>query len=154
MLYQHSLVPVREIARLAGLTERNVYATVRRRGCAPRVHGGPGLGRRIVAPADEAAPAPLDIAAARQAIAACAKARERALDAAAARAAARRQRTARRQAFRDAEIEARSLSAVAGALQRLAVAAGGAKTRRSKANNKRRHEQGYVGASGLWMTKW
>jgi hypothetical protein len=28
----HSLVPVREIARLAGLTERNVYATVRPRG--------------------------------------------------------------------------------------------------------------------------
>jgi hypothetical protein len=121
LLYEHSLVPVREIARLAGLTERNVYATVRRRGCRPRVHVGEGGGRRIVMPANEAAPPTLDIEAARRAIVACAQARQRALDAAAERAAARSARVARRQAIRESEKEARTLSVIAGTLRHLAI---------------------------------
>jgi hypothetical protein len=113
LLYEHSLVPVREIARLAGLTERNVYATVRRRGCRPRVHVGAGAGRRIVVPANEAAPEPLDLKATRQVIAAFATARQRALDAVAARAAAaqaREQRAAEREAEREQEAELRAMA--------------------------------------------
>jgi hypothetical protein len=112
LLYEHSLVPVREIARLAGLTERNVYATVRRRGCRPRVHVGAGGGRRIAAPANEAAPKMLDGEAIRRAIVACAQARQRALDAAAERAAAsqaRDQRAAEREADREQQAELRAV---------------------------------------------
>jgi len=47
-LYEASLVPVREIARLSGMTERSVYAIVRRRGCRPRMRLACGGGRRIV----------------------------------------------------------------------------------------------------------
>jgi hypothetical protein len=104
LLYEHSLVPVREIARLAGLTERSVYATVRRRGCRPRVHVGEGGGRRLTAPARDEPRGVLDLALVQQAIAACAAARQRALDDAAARAAASQAR-ARRAAEREAERE-------------------------------------------------
>jgi hypothetical protein len=123
LLYEHSLVPVREIARLAGLTERNVYATVRRRGCRPRVHGGPGAGRRIVVPTDETLPPALDVHAAQQAIAASAAARQRAFDAATARAAARSASVVRRQSIRESVTEARTLSTIAGALRDLAAIA-------------------------------
>jgi hypothetical protein len=121
LLYEHSLVPVREIARLAGLTERNVYATVRRRGCRPRVHVGAEGGRRVTAPAQEA-PEVLDFAAMQQAVAACAEARQRARAAAAERAAERSDKLARRQAIREAEAEARTLAMIAGALRHLALA--------------------------------
>jgi len=47
-LYEETLVPVREIARLAGVTERNIYALVRRLGCRPRLRLASGGGRRIV----------------------------------------------------------------------------------------------------------
>src|SRR5688572_10644143 len=47
-LYEDTLVPVREIARVAGVTERNIYALVRRLGCRPRVRLASGGGRRIV----------------------------------------------------------------------------------------------------------
>jgi hypothetical protein len=152
LLYEHSLVPVREIARLAGLTERNVYATVRRRGCRPRVHGGPGLGRRIVVPADDALPQALDVDALRRAIVDCAEARQRTLDAAAERAAARSARVARRQSVREAETEARTLSRIAGALRDLAIADGGEGGRKPKPKKKKaKRKEGYVGSSGLWM---
>jgi hypothetical protein len=151
ILYEHSLVPVREIARLAGLTERNVYATVRRRGCRPRVHVGADGGRRLVVPAHDTPPEVLDLAAMQQAVAACAQARLRALDAAAERAAARNARVARRQAVREAEIEARALSTIAGALRNLAIAEDGGAARREKARKKARRQQGYIGPSGLWM---
>ena len=45
-LYEETLVPVREIARLAGVTERNIYALVRRLGCRPRLRLASGGGRR------------------------------------------------------------------------------------------------------------
>jgi len=47
-LYEDTLVPVREIARIAGVTERNIYALVRRLGCRPRLRLASGGGRRIV----------------------------------------------------------------------------------------------------------
>jgi hypothetical protein len=151
LLYEHSLVPVREIARLAGLTERNVYATVRRRGCRPRVHVGADGGRRLVVPAHDTPPEVLDLAAMQQAVAACAQARQRALDAAAERAAARSARVARKQAIREAEAEARTLSTIAGALRNLAIAEDSGAARKEKARKKARRQQGYIGSSGLWM---
>jgi hypothetical protein len=153
LLYEHSLVPVREIARLAGLTERNVYATVRRRGCRPRVHVGVAGGRRIEVPANETSPEVLDVEAVRRAIAACAQARRRALDDAAARAAARSERVARRQAVREAEREARTLSVIAGALRNLAIADGGGGGRKRDTRKTAKRQQGYIGPSGLWMRR-
>ncbi len=55
-LYEDTLVPVREIARLVGVTERNLYLTVRRLGCRPRMRLAPGGGRRLV-PLSDAPPA-------------------------------------------------------------------------------------------------
>jgi hypothetical protein len=137
LLYEHSLVPVREIARLAGLTERNVYATVRRCGCRPRVHVGAGGGRRIVVPANEALPETLDVAAVQLAIAACAAARQRSFDAATERTAARSAKVARRQSIREAETEARTLSTIAGALRNLAIADRGGQARPAEKKKRR-----------------
>jgi hypothetical protein len=119
-LYEHSLVPVREIARLAGITERNVYATVRRRGCAPRMRLGPGGGRRMLALGDGDAPAELDEQAVLQVIAACVQARERLQQTAAVNAEARRRKAHVRQSKREVEANARVLSVLTRALQDLA----------------------------------
>jgi hypothetical protein len=119
-LYEHSLVPVREIARLAGITERNIYATVRRRGCRPRLRIGPGGGRRI--DVGEAAPAgPLDQAAVQRAIDACVAAKMRLEGSAAAAVAAAEQRAARRRSRREAAADQRALLNLAQAMRALAA---------------------------------
>ena len=46
-LYQDTRVPVREIARLTGVTERNIYALVRRLGCRPRGRQAVPVEKRI-----------------------------------------------------------------------------------------------------------
>lgn len=119
-LYERSLVPVREIARLAGITERNVYATVRRRGCAPRMRLGPGGGRRLAALTEGDAPAGLDAQAVTRAIAACEQARERLQRSAAANAEALARKANARQSKREIEADARVLSVLTRALQDLA----------------------------------
>ena len=121
LLYERSLVPVREIARLAGVTERNVYALVRRRGCRPRLRIGPGGGRRAFSLED--APCELDAAEAERAIAACAAARARLHAAAEAQAQERERRAVLRQARKETEAEARALLLLCRALRDLDAAA-------------------------------
>src|SRR5262245_40136141 len=79
-LYRLTDLPVREIARLAGITARNVYATVRRRGAPVRKL----MVRRGRGSANEPASAPvrlrgsrrLDGAGVARAIEACVRARQ------------------------------------------------------------------------------
>jgi predicted DNA-binding transcriptional regulator YafY len=104
MLYERSGMPVREIATLCGISERNIYARVRRLGCTPRIRLAPGGGRRIV-PFGEAPPQPPDAAAVERALAAC---RQAVADVQAATAARLRER-----AQRDAERQARRAAAAA-----------------------------------------
>ena len=54
VLYEDTPVPVREIARLVGVTERDIYALVRRLDCRPRLRLADD-GRRIVPPAAQMA---------------------------------------------------------------------------------------------------
>lgn len=119
-LYERSLVPVREIARLAGLTERNVYATVRRRGCRPRLRIGPGGGRRVAI--EEAAPAgALDEAAVRRAVDDCIAAKARLEASAAAAVEAADQLAAHRRSRREAVAGQRALLDLALAMRALAA---------------------------------
>jgi hypothetical protein len=53
-LYQDTRVPVREIARLAGVSERNIYALVRRLGCRTRGRRPVPAKQRIDKPASAA----------------------------------------------------------------------------------------------------
>jgi hypothetical protein len=119
-LYERSLVPVREIARFAGITERNVYATVRRRGCAPRMRLGPGGGRRMVLLSDGGSPGELDEQAVMRLKAACVRAREHLQQTAAANAELRRRKVDARQSRREIEADGRVLSVLTRALSDLA----------------------------------
>jgi hypothetical protein len=119
-LYEHSLVPVREIARLAGITERNIYATVRRRGCRPRLRIGPGGGRRIVLGEAVLAGA-LDAAAVQRAIDDCIAARERLETSAAVAIAAAEQRATHRRSRREAVADQGALLNLAQAMRALAA---------------------------------
>jgi hypothetical protein len=124
-LYENSLVPVREIARLSGITERNIYAIVRRLGCRPRLRIGPGGGRRIVLPGDAADPPPaLDANAAQRAIEACALVRQQLHAGAAAKAESADRSAAARLSNRAAEADARTLSILVRALRELAAIEG------------------------------
>lgn len=131
-LYEHSLVPVREIARLAGITERNVYATVRRLGCRPRMRTAPGGGRRVALDYEGTPPAMLDEAAVAQAVAAWTAAAERQRADAHARVEIRKGKAAAWRRVRAREAEARVLTTVARAVRDLA-AAGEAKKRKKAA---------------------
>jgi hypothetical protein len=107
-LYEDTLVPVREIARLAGVSARNIYALVRRLGCRPRGRNTVRAGKRLAA------------ATTRRAAAACRRAAERQRKlAAVARAELKRHATQRR-AQRQREADARALSLLAQALRELA----------------------------------
>jgi hypothetical protein len=107
-LYEDTLVPVREIARLAGVSARNIYALVRRHGCRPRGRSAARAGKRLAA------------ATTRRAAAACRRAahRQRKL-AAVARAELKRHATELR-AQRKREADARALALLAQALRELA----------------------------------
>jgi hypothetical protein len=123
-LYEDTLVPVREIARLAGITERNVYATVRRLGCRPRMRLAPGGGRRLV-PLSDAPPAMrgdagLDAALVRRAANACRRAVERQRKLAAVALARRQSRAAARSAERKCAADLRALSQLGSAFRELA----------------------------------
>ena len=120
-LYEHSLVPVREIARLAGITERNVYATVRRLGCRPRMRTAPGGGRRVALDYEGPEPAALDEAALARALTACSEAAQRQREASAAKVQARRQKALARRRKRASEADARTLSMLAQAMRDLAI---------------------------------
>jgi hypothetical protein len=107
-LYEDTRVPVREIARLAGVSARNIYALVRRHDCRPRGRNTARAGQRLAA------------ATTRRAAAACRRAAERQRKlAAAARAELKRHATARR-AQRKREADARTLALLAQALRELA----------------------------------
>jgi len=91
-LYQDSVVPVREIARLAGVTERTIYKYARQQGWRPRLARlARGAGGRFKA---------LDPAAAAVAASRCALAGRRSDQAVAAAAAAAQARAARARAAR------------------------------------------------------
>jgi hypothetical protein len=136
-LYESSVVPVREIAQLVGVSERTIYKYVRKGGWAPRVvrHGrggapgnivARGAGGRFLALADAGRAHPqglkaLDPDGGRRAAAACGRAGEVAARAqAAAQAAARAAARAERQ-VRSYEVLLATLVDVA----RLELAAGG-----------------------------
>ena len=118
-LYEDTLVPVREIARLAGVTERNVYALVRRLGCRPRVRLASGGGRRIV-PLGATRGAELDAGGVQRAMLACTKAVAQAERVAADARAAREAGATMRQAGRDAAAQARTLELLARTISELA----------------------------------
>ena len=126
-------MPVREIARLSGITERNIYAIVRRLGCRPRLRIGPGGGRRIVLPGDATDPPPaLDANAAQRAIEACALVRQQLHAGAAATAEAAHRSAAARLSNRAAEADARTLSILVRALRDIAGLEGAAKPAKLK----------------------
>ena len=103
MLYQDTRVPVREITRLAGVSERNIYALVRRLGCRSR-------GRKAV-------PAVKRINA--RASAACRRAAKRQRKLAAAARTELKRHAAERQAQRKHDAELRVLSKLTKALREL-----------------------------------
>lgn len=116
-LYEDTLVPVREIARVAGVTERNVYALVRRLGCRPRVRLASGGGRRVVPFAVSPAALDADSAAAlRQSCKEAAAALERLADEA---RAVREKRSASRRDLRAARTQARGFALLARAIRDL-----------------------------------
>jgi len=122
--YEDTLVPVREIARLAGITERNVYATVRRLGCRPRMRLAPGGGRRLVPLADtrpaKRGGAGLDAAGVRRAARAVRRAVEHQRKLVAAALADRDTRIAEKNLRRKCEADLRALSQLGQALRDLA----------------------------------
>ena len=107
VLYEDTLVPVREIARLAGVTERNIYALVRRLGCRPRIRLASGGGRRIV-PLASPTDAPLDAAGVDDAIQRCAAAVAEANRISAESREARERTAVGRRARRAAKAQARA----------------------------------------------
>jgi hypothetical protein len=131
VLYEETVVPVREIARLAGVTERTIYKYARKERWTPRLTrlsldgtaaGLParGAGARFI-PGEEAGKPfatglkATDPAGAERASAACVRAGELS-DAAVARAESDAQsRTARAKALRDRATYERTLELLAGA---------------------------------------
>ncbi len=147
-LYEDTLVPVREIARLAGITERNVYGLVRRLGCRPRMRLAPGGGRRIV-PFQQPTNAPLDAESMQQLIQSCERAVQQASDLAADSRASRERRSEARRAVRESQTQARILSSLVHALRDLTVVdgeRGRARVARPETSRKRR---GYQWKPGL-----
>ena len=122
-LYEDTLVPVREIARLAGITERNVYATVRRLGCRPRMRLAPGGGRRLVPLADtrpaKRGGAGLDAAGVRRAARAFRRAVEHQRELANAALVEQQSRAAARNARRKNEANLRALAQLSQARREL-----------------------------------
>ncbi len=124
VLYEDTLVPVREIARLAGITERNLYLMVRRLGCRPRMRLASGGGRRIVplAAAGKAARGePLDAEGVQRAIEACARAVQHRHEEAAVKQAASQQLLARKRTRREADTNLRTLTYLMRALRDLSA---------------------------------
>lgn len=131
VLYEESVVPVREIARLAGVTERTIYKYARKERWTPRVTrlsrdgtaaGLParGAGARFIARDEADKPVAVglkatDPAGAERAAAACVRAGELS-DAAVAQAEADAQsRAARAQALREGAAYERTLDLLTGA---------------------------------------
>jgi hypothetical protein len=135
-LYEQSLVPVREIARLAGITERNVYATARRLGCKPRMRTAPGGGRRVALDYAGEPPAVLDEQAVAEALAAWAAAAERQRAASSERLAVRKQKAAAWRLSRESEADVRRLVLLAQTMRDLKVVAD--KQTREAAEERRR----------------
>jgi hypothetical protein len=129
-LYEDTPVPVREIARLVGVTERKIYALVRRLGCRPRRQLA-GDGRRVV---PRAAPTTCDLNSenVQRVVQRCSEAVAHAKHVAAATRAARDERIARHQARRSAEADARTLLLVARAMRDLAAITSGAAARKAQ----------------------
>ena len=125
-LYEDTLVPVCEIARIAGVTERNIYALVRRLGCRPRVRLASGGGRRIVplGASGEASPA-LDAERVKRALRCCRAAIARATRQGAATRAARHARSAAGNNHRAAMKQARVHLLLARTLRDLAALVNG-----------------------------
>ena len=119
-LYEDSVVPVREIARLAGVTERTIYKYAHKEGWTPRVTrlsrdgtaaglAGRGVAGRFIRREDEGKPharglKALDPDGAARAAAACVRAGELSDAAVAQASAAAASRAARAQAARDAAL--------------------------------------------------
>ncbi len=121
-LYEDTLVPVREIARIAGVTERNIYALVRRLGCRPRVRLASGGGRRIVPLAATGEPPPaLDMASVNSALKRCQRAVRHANRLTVQARAERDKRAALRQGGKDAATQARTFALVVRAMRDLAA---------------------------------
>lgn len=148
-LYEAAVVPVREIARLAGVTERTLYKYVQKGGwrrryavrgveaaAANRGRGltpGPGLapakgaGGRFIAREDAGKPhaqglKAIDPEGARQAVTCCVRAAARADDAVAAAKAEAQARRAARQAEKQADAQMRAYEVLCAALIDLARA--------------------------------
>lgn len=121
-LYEDSVVPVRDIARLAGVTERTLYKYVQRGGWRRRYARRPlhkGAGGRFVSPAQASVPQPcglgaLDAAGAAKAAIGCDRAAR-----ASSRAVARA--VASDRLLNEFAIRVRSLGLLAQALRALAV---------------------------------
>jgi hypothetical protein len=121
-LYEDTLVPVREIARIAGVTERNIYALVRRLGCRPRVRLASGGGRRIVPLASSGkVPSGLDAESVNRALQRCMEAVSRAERLTDAARAAKEERAATGRALRSSETQARMLLLIVQAMDLLAA---------------------------------
>ncbi len=135
-LYEDSVVPVREIARLAGVTERTIYKCAHREGWTPRVTrlsrdgtaaglAARGVAGRFIRREDEGKPHPrglkaLDPDGAARPAAACVRAAKLSEDAVARAGAAAELRAARARSARDAAAYLRTLGLLTGGLVELA----------------------------------
>ena len=142
-LYEDTLVPVREIARLAGVTERNIYALVRRLGCRPRVRLATGGGRRIM-PFENATDAPLDAESVQRVVQRCDQAVQKANGLAAAARVARDDRAAKRLASRAAGADARTLALMVRAMRDLAALTDEPEVEKLKPKKRREWKPGLV----------
>jgi hypothetical protein len=124
-LYEDTVVPVREIARLAGVTEVTIYKYARKRGWRPRVvRLAKGAGGRFIPLADVGQPVAsglkaLDPEGAARAAARCARAELISEEAAAAAVEAARERAAHKAAATAARRRERVLAQVTRELGRL-----------------------------------
>lgn len=125
-LYADPNVPVREIARLVGVSERTIYKYARKLNWTPRVvRLARGAGGRFIPRADAGKPhahglKALDPAGAQQAALRCARAGVLSAQATAEVMTAARRRAARAQAAKDMAAELRALDLLTGALLDLA----------------------------------
>ena len=135
-LYEDLVVPVREIARLAGVTERTIYKYAHKEGWTPRVTrlsrdgtaaglAARGVAGRFIRREDEGKPharglKALDPDGAARAAAACVRAAKLSEDAVARAGAAAELRAARARSARDAAAYLRTLELLTGGLVELA----------------------------------
>jgi hypothetical protein len=121
-LYERTSLTLREIAALAGRTDRAVQMLVRALGCAPRnaktCRPGTDVGPRRAGPR----PPPLNARAARRAAAAFAAVAQELAASAKMRAASETQRTVARAERRTARTQARVIAGAARSLRHLAAA--------------------------------